>query len=527
MVNTRVVRLGLAGFLGGLAFFGWAPWGWWPLLLLAVAGLYQLVNTATRPQLAGVLGLCFGLAMHLGFYATVFNTLIHHMGSAWPQALLFNVVVLVGMALFTALPCLLYAWLMDGCHWGNRTALRRAALFASLWVLGEFMRALIFPRMSFLSSGYALIDTWYAGFAPLVGSYGVGWLGVFTSALCVGSWGEAKKVQLGARKTNGWSCMCVLSLLCLGFGLQQQPWVEAEQTPFQVKLVQSGVASPLSAHATSFNTDSQKLVDQVTAAPSDLVITSETAFPMYWHEIPAVLMDRIKTFSNTTNSALILGVPTMNDQFKGSNSMVFVQPNQSRVEIYSKVHLFPLGEYVPWGLGWLANRLQASRNDLISGGLDQKPFQIFKNETLLKIGTVVCNEILLSDVSRHWAPNAHALINPANTAWFWQDVLAPQILQIARMRALEVGRPLLHISKTGGSALVSAKGEVMGLLTVGPSDVLDVQLLGAHGMTPYVWLGDWPVLVLCVLIVLLAVCGVRRECARSELATDLAPATGS
>ncbi len=506
MGDKRFVRLSLAFFWGGVAFLGWAPWGWWPALLLAMAALYQLVSVERRSQDAGALGMCFGLTMQVGLYATVSPALIDHMGSTQLSAVVFNLFVLLGMALFTALPCVLYTLLLARSKWVNSDGWCRAALFASLWVLGEFLRALFFPRMSFLSSGYALIDTWWAGFAPVVGSYGVGWLGVLTATLWMNAWTYTNKVHALAHK----KCWLVLLLVLTGFGLQQQSWVDTAQTSFHARLIQADVVSASSVNAISSDAEVKKLVDQVTAVPTDLVITSETAFPMYWHEMPAVLIERLKTFANVTNSYLMLGAPTMNDRFKGSNSLVFVKPHQYMVETYNKVHLFPLGEYVPFGLGWLAARLPAPGNDLIRGGHDQKPFQIFKNGTVLNVGSVVCNEILLSDVSRKWAPDAHILINPVNTSWFWQGVLAPQVLQIARMRALEVGRPILHISQTGGSAHISASGQVVNLLPAGQTDILNVQFVGALGVTPYVWVGDWPILLLCALILLRALYGVRQ-----------------
>ncbi len=163
-----------------------------------------------------------------------------------------------------------------------------------------------------------------------------------------------------------------------------------EQSVFHVRLIQSGLVDDNSKNAVSPAAEAANIVAQTTAAPANLIITSETALPMYWHEIPVTLIERLKNFADSTGSYLILGSPTMNDQFKGNNSMVLVKPGQSMVELYNKVHLFPLGEYVPWGLGWLAREFSAARNDLLSGNSGQKPFQIFKNNAVLKAGTVVC-----------------------------------------------------------------------------------------------------------------------------------------
>ncbi len=66
---------------------------------------------------------------------------------------------------------------------------------------------------------------------------------------------------------------------------------------------------------------------------------------------------------------------------------------------------------------------------------------------------------------------------------------------------------MLHISKTGGSALISSSGQVVDQLVEGQVAVLNAQVVGARGLTPYVRVGDWPVVLLCVMILLLALLG--------------------
>lgn len=503
MANDRWLRLGLAGVWGGMAFLGWAPWGWWPALLMAIAGLFALVIAERQPLVAGALGLCFALTLNAGLYADLHAPLVNHMGVALLPALMINWLVLLGLALLTAIPCGLYTCLMARSQWAGHVGWPHAMLFASLWVLGELARAIIFPRMSFLSVGYALVDTWWAGFAPVIGSYGLGWLGVWSSSTLVCAW-----VGVNQNRTLVQSKSWVILLVALtGFVLQHQSWVEAEQSIFHVRWIESGMVDDNSTNAVSPAVKAANLVAEIVAAPADLIITSETAFPMYWHDIPVALVERLKNFADMTGSHLILGAPTMNEQFKGNNSMVFVTPRQPTLGLYNKVHLFPLGEHVPWGLGWLAQWVTVPRNDLLSGDSSQKPFQIFKNKAELNLGTVVCHEVLLSDASRYWAPRADVLINPANTAWFSQNLFAPQMLQIVRMRALEVGRPILHVSKTGGSVLISSSGHVVGQRVEAQDAGLNAQVVGARGLTPYVRVGDWPVVLLCVVVLLLVLLG--------------------
>jgi apolipoprotein N-acyltransferase len=300
--------------------------------------------------------------------------------------------------------------------------------------------------------------------------------------------------------------LITLLIALLGLALKQVRWTEFGKESMSFRLIQSHFPQSNKWNPERIQQEALQVIEQLTDAPADIVITPETAFPMYWSEMPVSLMHLIKNYAEHSGSNLLLGVSTMNAQFKGGNSMVLVKPGAEMIDQYNKVHLFPFGEYSPWGLGWLSKKFPSLRNNLDAGQFDQKPFNVVKGETLLKIGAVVCNEILLSDASRRWAPNVDVLINPANTSWFSKDVVIPQMLQIARMRALEVGRPVLHVSNMGGTAVISSSGQVIKSLGFNQKGALMADIQGETGLTAYVRLGDWPILLLCVGCAILGVC---------------------
>lgn len=81
-----------------------------------------------------------------------------------------------------------------------------------------------------------------------------------------------------------------------------------------------------------------------------------------------------------------------------------------------------------------------------------------------KIAINICYEDVFGGEIIRALPQATILVNLSNTAWFGDSLAQPQHLQIARMRALETGRPMLRATNTGMTAVVGADGKVQAVL---------------------------------------------------------------
>ena len=86
-----------------------------------------------------------------------------------------------------------------------------------------------------------------------------------------------------------------------------------------------------------------------------------------------------------------------------------------------------------------------------------------------------------------------------------------QHLQISRVRAMETARPMLRATNTGMTAAIGPEGTVRAVLQPNAPGVLDVQVQGTHGLTPYVRWSNWSVLMLCLAILLAGLVLVRRK----------------
>jgi apolipoprotein N-acyltransferase len=116
----------------------------------------------------------------------------------------------------------------------------------------------------------------------------------------------------------------------------------------------------------------------------------------------------------------------------------------------------------------------------------------------------ICYEDLFGEEIIRQLPEASLLVNISNIAWFGDSLAPHQHLQISRMRALETGRMMLRATNTGMTAVIGADGEVVRLLPPFTEGALVAEVRGRTGATPYVRLGNWPVISACALLLALA-----------------------
>jgi apolipoprotein N-acyltransferase len=106
---------------------------------------------------------------------------------------------------------------------------------------------------------------------------------------------------------------------------------------------------------------------------------------------------------------------------------------------------------------------------------------------------------------------ATILANFSNLGWFGDSVALRQHWQMARFRAIETQRPVLRSTNTGMTGAINEFGQTIAILPAMVAGYLDVQIQGRTGLTPYVRWGDYPVLLLACVILILALLGRRRR----------------
>ncbi|CAM9954710.1 unnamed protein product, partial [Chrysoparadoxa australica] len=169
---------------------------------------------------------------------------------------------------------------------------------------------------------------------------------------------------------------------------------------------------------------------------------------------------------------------------------------------YRKRHLVPFGEYfpVPDFIKPLVDGVNM-RYSFTHGPVDQALIEVDG----IGLGISICFEDAFPREIRRALPAAGILVNVTNDAWF-ADTSAPhQHLEIARMRALEAGRPLLRAANTGISAVIGPTGRVRQRTPQFEVATLEAEVTPRQGATPIVTYGNAPAWSLAVVLVVAGV----------------------
>jgi apolipoprotein N-acyltransferase len=163
---------------------------------------------------------------------------------------------------------------------------------------------------------------------------------------------------------------------------------------------------------------------------------------------------------------------------------------------YSKRHLVPFGEYVPLGVWFPFLEALHVRPYHLTPGEDYYP--VHGEEHAL--GTVICFESAFPPISRAMALHgAELLVEISNDTWFGRSAAAEQHAAMATLRAVETRRAFARATVTGISTLVDDHGRVRRRLGLFREGFLVDRLPLRRDLTPYVRLGDWPVLLALLL----------------------------
>jgi apolipoprotein N-acyltransferase len=458
--------------LGALLVLAFAPFGQGWLAPLLIALLFHLLYTAHRPARAARLGYAFGLGL-LGPGVFWLRISIDQFGGvpSW-MALLFTLLFIAGVALFFALAGALSAWLRVGR--GRGFFMLVAAPLA--WLLAELLRAYLFTGFPWLSLGYSQIDLPPAGFAPLLGVFGVGLL-----------------VSLSAGLLNLWRSPWALPLLGVlwltGYGLAGMDWTRARGEPLPVALVQGNVPQSQKWLPSQFLPSLaryRKLSDQ--APEARLLVWPETAIAAFDDRVRDSVLDPLAMQMWGRGADLLAGIVARAPDGRYFNAMLGL--GISGRQAYYKRHLVPFGEYLP-----LRPLLQPLL-DFLSIPMSHFSPGDGRGRTLrlagYRVGVDICYEDAFGDEVIQALPRAAFLVNASNDAWFGDSLAPHQHLQIARMRALETGRWLLRATNTGITALIGPHGRVRQRLPQFRAGVLRGRIQPMQGATPYVRWGDAP-----------------------------------
>ncbi|MEX0429866.1 apolipoprotein N-acyltransferase [Spiribacter insolitus] len=475
---ARLTGPALALAAGLLMALGLAPFSfyWAPVLGLGV--VFARVARLGRARAVLGHGYLFGLGYAgLGVY-WIYHSIADYGGG--PVAAVLATGILV--ALFALIPMIA---LFIGWWAGAGRAGRRALLALPLaWLLVEWVRSWLFTGATWLSVGYSQIDTPLAHFAPLFGVYGPG----LVVALLGGTlaWWLLRPRSARIALPLG----ATLGVTVIGVVLERD-WTRPVDEPVTVAMLQGNIAQDRKWDPDERGAILAEYLRMSRAEfGQDLIVWPETALPVFYHQ-GREWLDQLAEQAAAAGSSIVLGAPVAAED--GLYNAVAV-PGETP-QFYYKRHLVPFGEYVPFRdvAGGVLDFVGTPLGDF-NAGTRADPLQAAGHA----LGVSICYEVTFGDEVADALPAAEILLNVSNDAWFGASTAPWQHLQMARMRALETGRPMIRATNTGISALIDAKGRVQVRGPLFERTVVRGSVQPHAGTTPYLHWRDWPMALLAL-----------------------------
>ena len=450
-----------------------------PILLLPL--LYVYVSRSPRD--AGWLSFFFGLGLFLsGTYWIYISVVIFGQAPPWIAFLLmFGLVLIMAAHLFAT------GWLISRFAQGEPWLLLLVA--PATWVLIEWLRGWILSGFPWLAVGYSQIDSVLAGWAPVIGIYGVS----FMTMLSV-------TAVLVAFMTTGRQRWLILLPLFSGGLLKLVDWTEPSGPAVRSTVVQAGISQDEKWLPERL----QSTLDFYRAAAwqaqgSEIVVWPEAAIPAVDDRVENYI-SALQADTRVSGRTILFGIlerVESRGEVSIFNSVMLVAGD--RRQVYRKRHLVPFGEYfpVPAKVREWMRMMSLPHNDL-SAGDDVQPLLEAANGEILAVA--ICYEDAYGAEQLYALPDASILVNVSNDAWFGDSIAPHQHLQIARMRSLEVGRATIRATNTGISAFISHTGELLAVGAQFEPVTLTMDVEPRKGSTPYASTGNKPVIGLCLLI---------------------------
>ena len=486
--NPQITKSNLiqATIAGSLSVFSFSEISHWTIVIFSIGWLLFILKNANRTESFWI-GWFFGIG-YFGSNIWWIHISIESFGIPDPLIAVFL------NAIFICLIAFYFSVFSISVKLLSSSKVPLFLIAPIIWLLLEIARGKLFTGFPWLVVGYTQIDSPLSGLLPLIGAYGVSFV-VVCLASCLAFIAKSKVLRHKAIVV-----LSVMPILISSYLLQKNDYTSKNNDLLKISIVQGSLPFEV-----RWSNGSTKLIlehylelskDEWT---SDILVWPETVFtkPLDLKESEVELL---KSISQSTDTHLILGVPFLQTfDNKIFNTILSVSDS---IDLYKKRKLVPFGEYFPFRK--LFNSFYANLNIPLS---DFAPGSIEKNKLIIKeniIGVLICYEIAFASIVRSSLPQAELIINLSNDSWFGRSVAAFQHLQIVRVRAAELERPIIRATNTGISAIINYKGEVIESSEQFTPQVIYGIVEGREGLTPYSKVGEFGVTFYALVLVLLS-----------------------
>ena len=505
--SLSVAHLVTAFIAGASTALSFAPYEIWAVFPVALCFALWQSHKFTAKQ-----SLYYWLSFGFGCFAIGINWVHVSIDTFGGMPIVVSMALMALLALYLAIYPAICGYLLSKL---SRTAKHRLnpyltylGLFPALWVLTEWLRGWVLSGFPWIWAGYSQTLGPLSELASFIGALGLS----FVVALVAGS------LMLLTQKR-------LLPVLIILPVLALSAWIAPQVNPItpsgktvKVALVQGNIAQSMKWQPEALWPTLLKYMDltreQFNEASSvDIVVWPEAAIPAPEAMVEDFLINANQV-ANINNMAIITGIISR-QQNNFYNSLIVLgnyhQKHQQSADYigdgsnqFKKHHLLPIGEFVPLGdlLRPLAPFFNLPMSSFQRGDYTQP------NLTALgyHVAPAICYEIAFPEQVRASVTDAtDLLLTVSNDAWFGASNGPLQHMEIAQMRAIEMGKPLLRGTNNGITAVVDPHGHITDAIPQFKAGVLVANIPLYQGQSWFRKMDQLALLLLGGLLILLGV----------------------
>ena len=507
--NNLTSRSNWLCFVSGfLLVFAYAPFSlWWLALILPSVILQQINNNSPRIAAKKLAIFAFG------WFSSGISWVHVSIDQFGGLPLIVSLLLMLGLCAYLSIYPALAGYLTARF---SRQKKLNLWLLPPVWLLCEYLRSFILTGFPWLSLGYSQIDSPLATFAPVIGEVGIT-AAVLSLNIC---WVKIYNVYASSKNLNSKyvsilnkkSLSAPVAIIAVIFlttiVLRQVTWSKLTGETAKIALVQGNIAQSIKWQPEQEWPTMLKYLDLTRVNyDADLIVWPESAIPA----LEPAVQDYLETVNRSAlinNSAIITGLINYNFESKEYFNALLVLGKKNNEEQqgyyynhsnrYYKNHLLPIGEFVPFQelLRPLAPFFNLPMSSFTAGNYVQ-PNLVANNYHILPLN---CFEIAFpKQLAANFTDDTDMILTVSNDAWFGNSHGPHQHFEIARMRALEFGKPLIRATNNGVTGIINHLGQVTSLAPQFEEVVLKGEVAFVEGDTPY---SQWPNLLLWLMIIL-------------------------
>jgi len=477
--------------LGALLVLAFAPFNLFFFAIISLSLFYAMIEQKNCPKQISILAFSYIFGFFVfGVYWICNSLFIDLKRFGWLIPFAITLIPAL-MAIYFAIIIYLYHKLTT--RYAINLTYQKIIFFSVSFLIFEVIRSNLFTGFSWNLLGYIwLFDIRMSQLASIIGVYGLSFFACLTCLL------PYSLIYHQGKIFNKIFSVIILFLLIanyfFGYFYIDQNYQQNNLKFANLRLVQANIAQKdkwqdeekYRIIADHLDLTISKPLDKI-----DAVIWSETSMPFIIEKNDTRLHNIIKNAIPPNGNLISGGISYErilgSEDYKIFNSMLIFD-NNSLIKTYDKRHLVPFGEFVPLHryLGFLF--IDQIVDQITGGGVG---FSGGEGEKMIKLSKfsfnpLLCYEVIFSDEMLDKNSSLPDMfINLTNDAWFGVSTGPFQHLQMARMRAIEYGRPLIRVAQSGISANINHYGEVIDKISLNKRAIMDISVYKNNNRTFY------------------------------------------